>query len=309
MKELRILACALAFVACQNPSAKPDRDFDTSVENPAYSSNGPTVLYDEGHQNIHKANRTYAPFASLIENDGYRLRSTRKKLSGEALDGVDVFVIVNALGTNERNDDLAFSDAECDTLVEWVRSGGRLLLITDHYPTGAAVANLAQRLGVAMSGGVTEDSASYDKRFNPSHIVFENLPVHPITRGVQRVLTFTGQSLSVPEGATALLPLGVTAVDRPAAPRVERVGNDVRVYVEYGPGTPATGRAQAIAMPFGDGRVVVLAEAAMASAQLATFDGQPFGMNVTGYDNRQFILNVMHWLSGADSARVLIPPR
>src|SRR5919108_3571003 len=160
MKALRALACGFALVACQNPSAKSDSNFNTSVENPAYSANGPTVLYDEGHHNIHKANRTYAPFARLIENDGYQVRRTRKKVSRQALDGVDIFVIVNALGTNERNDDLAFSDAECDTLVDWVRGGGTLLLITDHYPTGSAVANLAQRLGIAMSGGVTEDSAS-----------------------------------------------------------------------------------------------------------------------------------------------------
>ena len=293
---------ALAIAACQHTGAKPDRTFDTSVPNPAYAGDGPTVLFDEAHHNIHKANHTYAPFAKLIGNDGYRVRRGRQRLSQTVLDDAQVVVIVNALGRNERNDDHAFSDAECDALVAWIRAGGSLLLITDHYPTGSAVGNLAQRLGVSMSGGVTEDSASHDNRFDRSHIVFANLPAHPITRGVSRVLTFTGQSLSVPESAIALLPLGATAVDRPAAPRVERSGNDVRVHVEYGPGTPATGRAQAIAMPLGRGRVVILGEAAMASAQLSSYDGSPFGMNVTGYDNRQFILNVMHWLSRHRSA-------
>ena len=302
MKHVHLLLFALAIAACQRTASKPDRGFDTTVPNPAYVRDGPTVLFDEAHRNIHKANRTYAPFAELIANDGYRVRRGRDRFSRTELDDVQVVVIVNALGANERNDDHAFSDAECDTLVEWIRAGGSLLLITDHYPTGSAAGNLAQRLGITMSGGVTEDSASYDKRFNPSHIVYANLPAHPITRGVNRVLTFTGQSLSVPEGATALLPLGATALDRAAAPRVERAGNDVRVHVEYGPGTPAVGRAQAIAMPLGRGRVVVLGEAAMASAQLSSFDGSPFGMNVTGYDNRQFILNVMHWLSRHGSA-------
>jgi hypothetical protein len=148
-----------------------------------------------------------------------------------------------------------------------------------------------------MSGGVTEDSASYDKRFDASHIVFDSFPQHSITRGLNRIITFTGQSLSVPAGATALLPLGRTALDRSAAPRVERAGGDVRVHVEYGPGSSALGRAQAIAMEIGQGRVVVLGEAAMVTAQLSRYDGSPFGMNVSGYDNRQFALNVMHWLS------------
>ncbi|HET7602066.1 MAG TPA: hypothetical protein VFK36_03555 [Gemmatimonadales bacterium] len=77
----------------------------------------------------------------------------------------------------------------------------------------------------------------------------------------------------------------------------EHRGNDVLVHVEYGPGASAAGRAQAVAFELGAGRVVVLAEAATVSAQLSQYDGSPFGMNVEGYDNRRFALNVMHWLS------------
>ena len=36
----------------------------------------------------------------------------------------------------------------------------------------------------------------------------------------------------------------------------------------------------------------------MASAQLSPYDGSPFGMNYPGIDNKQFVLNVIHWLSG-----------
>ena len=303
MTRLHVTLCVLLFAGCQRSGAQPDRSFDTTVRTPAYTERGPIVLFDEAHRNIHKANHTYAPFADLIQSDGYRLRRGRRLISEAELRGIDIVVIVNALGGNERNDDYAFSEAECATLVEWVRNGGSLLLITDHYPTGSAVANLAERLGVSMSGGVTEDSTSYDERFDPSHIVFADLPAHPITRDVSRVLTFTGQSLSVPDVATPLLPLSASAVDRAAAPRVERVGGDVLVHVEYGPGSSAAGRAQAIAMDFDNGRVVVLAEAAMASAQLSAYDGSPFGMNVSGNDNRQFVLNIMHWLSRRESAR------
>ncbi|MGZ9100481.1 MAG: hypothetical protein ACXW3O_12330 [Brevundimonas sp.] len=63
----------------------------------------------------------------------------------------------------------------------------------------------------------------------------------------------------------------------------------------------AAGRAQGLAFTHGAGRVVVLGEAGMLSAQLVRFgDDRPdmrFGMNVaTG--NPQFGLNIMHWLSG-----------
>ena len=52
-------------------------------------------------------------------------------------------------------------------------------------------------------------------------------------------------------------------------------------------------------MPFGKGRIAVFGEAAMFSAQVTTLNGQSMkmGMNVPGNDDRQFALNVMHWLA------------
>ncbi|MGH9968159.1 MAG: hypothetical protein ACREBG_10060 [Pyrinomonadaceae bacterium] len=55
----------------------------------------------------------------------------------------------------------------------------------------------------------------------------------------------------------------------------------------------AAGRAQALALPFGAGRVVVFGEAAMLTAQNVNF-----GMNYPGTDDRQLALNVLHWLTG-----------
>jgi hypothetical protein len=60
----------------------------------------------------------------------------------------------------------------------------------------------------------------------------------------------------------------------------------------------AAGRAQGLVMKFGKGRIVVLGEAAMLSAQLAGPNKTPFGMNRPGLDNRQLAINIMHWLSG-----------
>ena len=66
---------------------------------------------------------------------------------------------------------------------------------------------------------------------------------------------------------------------------------------------PAAGRAQGVAFTFGTGRVVVLGEAAMLSAQIVVKPGGGvafrMGMNHAGIDNRQLALNIMHWLSGA----------
>ena len=53
-------------------------------------------------------------------------------------------------------------------------------------------------------------------------------------------------------------------------------------------------------MELGHGRVVVLGEAAMVTAQIARTPSEkpfPAGMNRLDADNKQLTLNVMHWLS------------
>jgi hypothetical protein len=67
---------------------------------------------------------------------------------------------------------------------------------------------------------------------------------------------------------------------------------------------PVAGRAQGVALSHGKGRVVIVGEAAMFSAQILSEDGQEdeaFGMNTPGNDDKRFVLNVFHWLSGAPS--------
>jgi hypothetical protein len=57
-------------------------------------------------------------------------------------------------------------------------------------------------------------------------------------------------------------------------------------------------RGAGSAMRFGKGRVVILGEAAILTAQTAGTMKLKFGMNRAGNDNKQLALNIMHWLSG-----------
>lgn len=270
-----------------------DPGFDTHVAHPAYVTKHPRVLFDEAHNNFHTTAGRYQPFAQLITADGYQVTPNKEAFSAQTLQGYDVLVISNALGPRGQRASAAFTAPECDEVREWVRAGGSLLLIADHAPMGAAAAILSERFGVDMSKAYTGDPANYDKPSKEiSQLVFsrENklLGEHPITRGrrgaqerVNRVVTFTGQSLKGPEGSVAILRLAETAVDK----------------ISNGQEVSAAGRAQGVALKFGKGRVVVLGEAAMLTAQISG-DGEKFGMNVPGNDDRQFALNVMHWLSG-----------
>jgi hypothetical protein len=296
MKNLLISVAILLLSVAAAGQQQADATFDASVKNPAYTETHPKVLFDEAHFNFHTAGGRYKPFADLITNDGYRVTANKEKFTAQSLNGTDVLVIANAGAAEAGSADRrkrAFTDAECDAVREWVRAGGALLLIADHAPAGSAAANLSATFGVDMSKGFTADPVNYERvALDTSWIRFSranrNLGDHPITRGrdagerINRVLSFTGQSLKGRKESTALLKLSSGAYD------VDDINNPDKAKM-----TSSAGRAQAVALPFGKGRVVVFGEAAMLTAQ-----NQNFGMNYPGTDTRQLVLNVMHWLTG-----------
>ena len=254
-------------------------------------------MFDEAHHNFHTTDGRYKPFVDLVINDGYRVIRNRQPFSKSTLSSYKILVIANALGAEEDDDEgtdsSAFTEEEIQAVYDWVKGGGALLLIADHAPFGGAASALAEKFGVDMSKGYTFDAANSVANL-PTQLLFsrENklLATHPITEGrnenekIKLVRSFTGQSLKGPEDSAAILKLSDTATDAPSY--------DSKTSVS------AAGRAQALALKVGKGRVMVQGEAAMLSAQISGVEKHPMGMNVPGYDNRQYALNLMHWLSG-----------
>jgi hypothetical protein len=301
-------------------SQAADRSYEPSVAAPAFSGRGrPEVLIDEAHYNVHTAGGSYAPFAQLLRRDGYWVRRIGVPHSAAALrsetNARRVLVIANPLGWRgalqaalgrgrlERLVRLrpdGISRDERSAIDAWVRSGGSLLLVADHAPAGEAARALAAVFGVEMTNWWAEDYEHHDPTTgNPGFLVFSRdnglLGRHPIIGGrdereaVARVMTFTGQALRMPPGAASLLTLSPTARQYPFRRSREHEGRS------------AAGLAQAVALVHGAGRVVVLGEAAMITAQATPLpDGTTlrFGMSRSDTDNRQFTLNVVHWLTG-----------
>lgn len=277
--------------------------YDTSVAHPAYISKSPKVLFDEAHNNFHTSAGRYAPFVKLIRNDGYEVTANKEPFSSKSLSAYEVLVIANAKGMKEKYE-AAFTEEECDAVKTWVESGGSLLLIADHYPMGSAAQLLASRVGVSMNNGYVSDSINYEGSSEyKDQLVFSRsnglLKDHALMGGrdaserISKVVTFTGQSLKGPDEASVLLELAPSAAEAIPDSIWEKDGN---TYTRFQDPAPIPGRCQGLAVTFGKGRVVVLGEAAMLTAQID--DGKKFGMNVPGNDNRQFALNIMHWLSG-----------
>jgi hypothetical protein len=296
-------ALAAALAAAQQWS---DTTFDTRVARPALIERAPRMLFDEAHHEFHRTAGRYRPFADLARHDGWRVTPNLVPLDSTVLANADLLVIANALGHEDMDRPeaalSAFTPGECAAVEAWVRRGGALLLIADHAPMGDAARPLGEAFGVDMRAAYTldpersEGGGKSTLHFRPGKGLHET---HPIVAGrdsgerVRHVVAFTGQSLAGPAGSTPILQLSATAEDL-------LVGlGEAGGHVPPERRRSAAGRAQGLAFEHGRGRVVVLGEAAMCTAQVAGGKRTPMGMNVPGNDDRQFALNTLRWLARA----------
>ncbi len=278
---------------------------------PTYAAGtGPRVVIDEAHRNFHTAAGRYRPFARLLETDGYVVSRGQSPFDSASLAAARVLVVANALGAGH---DAAvgwtlpavsaFTPAEIDAVVAWVRRGGALLLIADHMPFAGDAASLGSRLGVELLNGFAL-LGDADPRTGDYPIVFRRgdgtLGTHAVTAAgaatapIDSVESFTGSAFRLHDGnasATALMTL-------PPATRV-LLPDAAWVF------TPSTRRAdgpgllQGAAFPFGRGRVAVFGEAAMFTAQRKGVERVPMGMNApAASENAEFVRRVLRWLAG-----------
>jgi hypothetical protein len=264
---------------------------------------GPAVMLDEAHWNTHRAAGRFRPFVQLLRRDGYRIVRNKQEFVPGLFQGVRILVIANPLGFRGAlqravnaaglDDTLrldsghsAFSPREINSVRDWVRSGGGLLLVAGHAPYGTASASLAGAFGVGMTGWYVNgpgDAVRLERG--------RGIEDHPITSGrdetdeqVETAITYASQTLTAPPDASVFLRLPDTALE---SPRRSAKTTDSR---------PAGGKAQGIALMYGKGRVVILASPTTLTAQLS--NGTPQGINDRKTNNEQLTLNILHWLSG-----------
>ena len=288
-----------AIAACRSSHTQTsDPLFDAVVAAPAFRGHGPRVLFDDGHRNFHRSDGRYAPFVTLLRNDGCVVTSNMNAFERGSLKPYDVLVIANAEG--ETTGAPAFTAEEVEAVGAWVEGGGALLLIADHSPFGRAANALSERFGVSMLDAHLKDETHHDPTLpGPFFLLFtrENglLGEHPITRGLNRVVTFGGQALRVHAPAELLLRLSPDA----------RIVRDLKQPAVTEPA--GADAAHAVALTRGKGRAVIIGEAAALTAQVITGDGAKpfgvkelrFGMSREDIDNKQFALNIVRWLARA----------
>lgn len=299
----RLLTIALAAASPAAAQQVADSAFRPEVRAPAYArGGGPVVLVDQAHNNPDAHGGQYRPLVDLLEADGYRVGLQTQKFTRQSLQGVAVLVLVNALADRDVDRWILPTSPALDTLeesviVEWVRRGGGLLFAADHMPFPGATERLARRFGIEFTNGFAIDTATWDP------IVFRradgSLSDAPMVNGrslierVDSIASFDGQGFRVTgRNVRPLMTFraGVMSYYPDTAWRFPQPWVPVR---------PMQGWAQGAWLSHGRGRVLVLGEAGMLSAQLAGRRRVPKGMNApVARQNQQFILNALHWLDG-----------
>jgi hypothetical protein len=255
----------------------------------AGTRSGGVILVDASHGNRHTADDTstagtlrwiVAPAAEV----GIDVRHLRTSWTPSALGEARLLVVA---GVAVREDVRPIAPTEVQAVVEWVRRGGSLLVLTDHDPYAEPLEPLARELGVGLSLGIVNDPAHGDDRDPRSNrIVFTRqnglLASHPVTEGVRAVISYGGQAVwRLAPGTSELLRLAPTARNLAAPAALTDV--------------PVAHRAQLLAFAFGAGRVVFSGETALFTAQVKP-DGASFGVADPLVDNGKLAANAFRWL-------------
>ncbi|HUR37216.1 MAG TPA: DUF4350 domain-containing protein [Terriglobales bacterium] len=293
---LLLFAMALPVAAQQ----VADEQFDPPNTQPAFAvGKGPIVAIDEAHTNFHTLTGRFQAFAKHLRKDGYILQANTKPFSAAGLKLVSILVISNALHESNATDwklptPSAFRPEEIAAVKTWIEAGGSLLLIADHMPMAGAATDLGKALGIEFSNGFAIEGGDRGPMFFRASD--KSLREHPILHGrnasedISEVATFTGSAFK----GDGLQPLFVFRA------KTDSLEPDVAwQFTETTKKVSVEGWYQGATRRLGKGRIAVFGEAAMFTAQLAGPNRMPVGMNSPmAKSNPQFVLNVVHWLSG-----------
>ena len=304
------LAIVVGTVLCFNGLALaqqvPDQSFRPPVTNPAYALGaGPTVCLDEGHNNFHTLDGRFWAFGELLRRDGYEVIASASRVVSEVLLQCEILVISNAQPISGDWNSYpyptpsAFTEGEIQAVYDWVEGGGNLLLIADHMPLAGAAIELAAVFGVDFTDGFAVDGFDEETFNRPTIFRIEDRTLRPniITTGrnndesVTSIRTFIGQAFQAPPTALPLLVLPPSFISL-MPERAWQFDSETRRL-------PVGGWLQGAVMQVDSGRAAFFGEAAMFSAQISGPERNPMGMNAPmAEQNYQFVLNLMHWLSG-----------
>ena len=239
----------------------------------------------------------------VASSDGYQLKIDSMQFTKEYLSKYKIVVIMPAMpfkfgSKSQVTDEITFTIDELSALHDWVSNGGSLLMFSEHAPIDKSVTPLFNKFGIQLSIGIVVDSLNSETpiempSWNHSFLKFTSKngllnSEHPITMGektnerINNILTYGGSGLTG-DGYTNIL----------------KLSNSASTKKWNGSLPSGTANSQCLAGKVGKGKLVALGDCNGFTAMYVKSGGNKFsaGMQVSGYDWKQFVLNTLHWLS------------
>lgn len=236
-----------------------------------------TIMIDGAHNNLHRAHTGFRPTALVLKKMGFEVIGNDQKFySFENLKGIHILVIANPIASANRGRPVvpifsAFEPLEINCLENWVRHGGKLILIADHMPFAGAMDSLANIFGIKYENGFvdgqTERWPPRTFRARDNNLTDAGLNL----KSIDSVSTFTGSALKLPPHGNPILSFSgadtITFTDTAwvFSPNLKMKSLDG--YVQGG------------IVRHGKGVVAAFGEAAMFTAQKIMPDGIRVGIN------------------------------
>ena len=300
----KILLFLLLFTIKSQAQLYNDSSFNANVVHPKFMKGyGPKILIDAGHHNFLVEIGLIKPLFDVASSDGYQIKIDSMQFTKEYLSNYNIVVIWPAMpfkfgSKNQVTDEITFTTDELNALHDWVSNGGSLLMFSEHAPIDKSVTPLFNKFGIQLSTGIVVDSLNSDTPIEMPSWKYSFLKFtskngllnteHPITKGekknerISNILTYGGGGLTG-DGYTNIFKLSSSAIIKKWSGSMPS-------------GTP---NSQCLAGNVGKGKLVALGDCNGFIAMNFKSGGYkfPLGMQVSGYDWKQFVLNTLHWLS------------
>lgn len=260
---------------------------------------GPVIYFDQAHLNPYRIDCNFTALRKMLEKDGYDVRPYRVPFTEKGLNTGEILVIGNAIAPQVNGWRLdsaqAFTTEERLALVNWVKSGGTLLLIADEPPYPDRIKDLASDFGFKFAEGTAIDTSQSGVGTIVSR-AYGTLNKHITTEGrndnevIDQLAVFRGSAFQVPQGAKSIITLN---------DKFRFFGDDPLMDLTNVDIGSAEGFSMAATMSVGDGKIAVFGDIEMLGAFKTIDSGDKIGMNWKyANENATFVMNIFHWLDG-----------
>ena len=232
------------------------------------------ILFDLNHGEMLTLDSEFSDFLKLLQNLNLKIKKNENKdLTKKVLEDVDVLVLGNPI-------DDYFSNIEIKDIVNYVRVGGNLMLVSEYGADFLQKTNLnelATNFGFYFEKNLIKEQNSHNQNCS-SIIHIQKFPSNDIVNGLREVIIGGACSLFLKKGAKPLLQTSINNIWS------EIYNNTSEEWTK----DKEQQHTIAAYSNFGQGKVIALGD-----IDIFCSDDN---IGINSLDNQKFLQNVINWL-------------